>query len=141
MKLPNYSMMRPIKNLLGHKSLLFIALTYTLAMSIAQLLPVSGVSTLDIPYLDKLVHVLLHFILVNLWLYFLFFNDGSHFYSKKVALALVLCFFYGIVIEAFQHWFTLTRTFDLFDIIANGIGDLLGFLSFRIVRKKIVQGS
>ena len=53
-------------------------------------------------------------------------------------LALVICFLYGIVIEAFQHWFTDTRTFDIIDIIANGIGGFLGFLTFEQIKRRFV---
>lgn len=104
-----------------------------------MLSPASGVPQFNIPFLDKGLHILIHWMLCFIWLMYGFLADKYHFPFKYVVLALLICFFYGIIIEAFQHWFTLTRTFDLFDIAANGIGDLVGLLSFMIVRKKIIS--
>jgi VanZ family protein len=133
--------MQLIKNLSGRKIVLFIGILYTVLITIVLLLPARGLPQFNIPNLDKLVHVMLHGVLIFIWLTYVYLGDRYHFLSKMVVIALVLCFFYGIVIEAFQHWFTATRSFDLFDIAANGIGDLTGLLSFRIVRKKIIRGS
>jgi VanZ family protein len=106
---------------------------------VALLSPVSEIPKIQIPYLDKLVHVLIHVLLIIIWLGYLFLGDKSHISIKNIFVVLLICFSYGIIIEALQHWFTSSRKFDLFDIIANGIGDLLGLLSFGIVRNRIVH--
>ena len=133
--------MQPIKSLSEARGFLLIGVFYTVFITILLLVPVSGTSTFDFPYSDKLAHVLLHFGLTFIWLCHFFLGDQCHFSSKMVLLVLSICFFYGILIEAFQHWFTSTRNFDVFDIIANGIGDLIALWSFGIVRKKIISGS
>jgi len=133
--------MRLIKNLSEAKGFLLLGLVYTVVITILLLVPISGTSTFDFPYSDKLAHVILHFGLTFIWLCHFFLGDQYHFSSKKVLLVLSTCFFYGMIIEAFQHWFTSTRNFDFFDIIANGIGDLIGLLSFGIVMKKTVRRS
>ncbi|MBT8261631.1 MAG: VanZ family protein [Bacteroidia bacterium] len=130
-------MMRVIKKLSGRRNLLLLGVIYTLIITFASLAPDRGVSTFDILFLDKYVHVVMHWLLTFIWLSYFFLGDQNHFSSKMVILALITCFFYGIVVEAFQHWFTETRTFDFFDIIANAIGDLLGLLSFMMIRKKM----
>jgi len=130
-------MMQVIKNLSGRRTLLLVAVVYTVFITFASLAPDRGVTPIDILYWDKYVHVIIHWLLTFIWFSYFFLGDQSHFSFKMVILALITCFFYGIVVEAFQHWFTETRTFDFFDIFANAIGDLLGLLSFMIVRKKM----
>jgi len=134
-------MMPLIKNLLGRRNLLPLAILYTILVTVALLYPTTGVPQFNIPFLDKLVHVLIHWLLTFIWLSYFFLSDRYHFSSKMVVLVLFTCFFYGIVVEAFQRWFTLTRTFDIFDIAANGLGDLTGLLSFWIIKKKIIRKS
>ena len=132
-------MQRLIKKLSEPKNILFVGIFYTLFITVALLSPVSEIPKIQIPYLDKLVHVLIHVLLIIIWLGYLFLGDKSHISIKNIFVVLLICFSYGIIIEALQHWFTSSRKFDLFDIIANGIGDLLGLLSFGIVRNRIVH--
>ena len=129
--------MRVINQLLGRKTLLLISVVYTIVVTYALLTPISDVPPINIPHFDKYLHVIIHWGLIFIWLSYLFLGDQSHFSSKYVVLALISCFFYGIIVEAFQHWFTETRTFDFFDIVANAAGEFLGLLSFRVVRKKM----
>lgn len=130
-------MMRVIKQLSGRKTVLFICVVYTVVVTYALLTPISDVPPVNIPHFDKYLHVIIHWGLSFIWLTYLFLGDQSHFSSKYVVLALISCFFYGIIVEAFQHWFTETRTFDFFDIVANAAGEFLGLLSFSVVRKKM----
>lgn len=130
-------MMRVIKQLSGRKTVLLICVVYTVVVTYALLTPISDVPPVNIPHFDKYLHVIIHWGLSFIWLTYLFLGDQSHFSSKYVVLALISCFFYGIIVEAFQHWFTETRTFDFFDIVANAAGEFLGLLSFRVVRKKM----
>lgn len=130
-------MIPPIKHCLGHRSSVLVSTLYTIGLTVAFLLPVSDVPSLDIPLLDKWVHVLFHTVLAALWLISAYLADKSHFSSKVLALVLVICFFYGVAIEAVQHWFTATRTFDTDDILANGIGELAGLVAFKAVKKKL----
>ena len=131
--------MRLIKELSEPKNILFAGIFYTLFITVALLSPVSEIPQVEIPFLDKLVHVLMHVVLVIIWLWYVHLGDKSHISIKNIFVVLFICFSYGVLIEALQHWFTLSRKFDFFDIIANGIGDLLGLLSFRIVRNRIVH--
>jgi VanZ family protein len=132
-------MKRLTKKLSEPKNLLFVGIFYTLFITVALLAPVSEIPKVEIPFLDKLVHVIMHALLIIIWLAYVFLGDKSHISIKNIFVVLFICFSYGIIIEALQHWFTLSRKFDFFDIIANGIGDLLGLLSFWIVRIRIVH--
>ena len=132
-------MTKVIRKLSEPKTLLVAGLVYTLLITVAFLSPAAEVPKVNIPYLDKVFHVLIHCALSFIWLWFAFSNDKYHISIKTVIVVLVLCFSYGIAIEAAQHWFTVSRQFDLLDVLANGVGSLLGFLSFYKVRSRIVH--
>ena len=119
-------MMLLIKKLSEPRTLLSIGVIYTLFITI-------------ISFVDKIAHVLIHGFLSLIWLWYRFSGDKCHISVKNVFVVLFICFSYGVVIEAAQHWFTLTRSFDIFDIMANGFGSLLGLLSYWIIRNKILQ--
>ncbi len=132
-------MTRLIKKLSEPKILLSIGVVYTLLITVAFLSPATDIPEVNLPFLDKLAHVLIHWVLCVIWLGYTFSGDRYHISNKIVFVVLLICFFYGISIEALQHWFTLSRKFDLFDIVANGIGCLIGLLSFWIVRIKTIR--
>lgn len=121
------------------KTLLIAGLVYTFLITVAFLSPATDVPKVQIPYLDKLVHILIHLGLCLIWLFFTFSNDKYHISIKSVVVVLVICFSYGITIEAAQHWFTTSRQFDLLDVLANVAGSLLGLWSFYKVRGRIVN--
>ena len=139
MKLGNYWMTKAIKKLSEPKTLFVVGLVYTFIITVAFLSPAADIPKVSIPYLDKIMHALIHCVLAFIWLWFAFSGDKYHISLNSVIVVLVLCFSYGIAIEAAQHWFTASRQFDLFDVLANGIGGLLGFWSFKKVRSRIVR--
>ncbi len=130
-------MIQLIKWLSEAKNIAPFAILFTFLITVIFLLPANDVSIVNVPYLDKLFHVLIHWMLCFIWLWYFLIADNYHIFTKNVFVVLTLCFSYGILIEALQHWFTQSRRFDLFDIIANGIGCLIGLLSFLIIRKKL----
>ena len=83
--------------------------------------------------LDKIIHVGLFFVLVILWC----LPSGSRISPKginRVYLYITFAFFvYGIAIEFIQRYFVPHRSFDIFDIVADTVGCVAGF----IVAKKI----
>ncbi len=128
-----------IKKLSEPKILFSIGIVYTLFITVVFLSPAREMPEPIIPFLDKLGHVLVHYILSFIWLCYVLLGDKNHISVKIVFVVLFICFSYGILIEALQHWLTTSRTFDLFDIVANGIGTLIGLLSFRLLRDRIVH--
>lgn len=131
--------MQLIKRLSGPRVLFTIGIVYTLLITIALLSPTSDIPKIDIAFLDKLIHVVIHWILSFIWLWYGFSTDKYHISGKNIFVILVICFAYGLAIEASQHWFTQTRSFDVLDLAANVVGSLFGLLSFWIVRKKLVH--
>ncbi|MFT4848419.1 MAG: VanZ family protein [Sediminicola sp.] len=130
-------MMRLIKKLSEPRTLLLLGVIYTLLITIILLIPSSEIPRIKVSFIDKIAHVLIHGFLSLIWLMYCFSGDKYHISVKNVFVVLFICFSYGVVIEAAQHWFTLTRSFDIFDIVANGFGSLLGLLSYWVFRKII----
>ena len=138
MKQRIYWMLLLIKKLSEPKALLSIGIIYTLLITIVLLIPSTEIPRIKVSSIDKVAHVLIHGFLSLIWLWNCFSADKCHISVKNVFVVLFICFSYGVVIEAAQHWFTLTRSFDIFDIMANGFGSLLGLLSYWIIRNKII---
>lgn len=132
-------MTRLIKNLSEPKNILLIAVFYTLLITVAFLMPGSEIPIVKYPFIDKLVHVLFHWALCFVWLLYAFLCDKNHISVRIVFVISFICFSYGIAIEVLQHYFTLSRKFDLFDIFANGIGCLIGLFFFRVIQNKIIN--
>ena len=127
-----------IKKLLELKTLLLIGLVYTFFITTAFLLPASEIPKVSFIHInDKVVHVLLNFILSSIWLtYFYIYNNKSLKY-KNILIIILLCVFYGIIIEIIQHLFIISRHADFFDILANTLGSILGALVFWNVKNRI----
>lgn len=128
-----------IKKLLEPKAILLIGIIYSTLITVAFLSPTTNLPKINFTLMDKSIHVAIHWILCLIWLFYVHITDQYHTSSKNVFVILIACFFYGLLIEVSQHLFTQFRTFDVFDILANGIGDLMGLLTFWIVKKKIIR--
>ena len=85
-------------------------------------------------HVDKLVHISLFFVLCYIF--------GFLVKDKKKALLLFfiisfLALLYGIAMEFVQKYFTTTRSFDVTDMIADGVGAYLAyFLWLYKIKKK-----
>ena len=124
------------RKLLGAKSLRFIGITYTLFITFLLLFHIANFTKVEVPFIDKLGHVILFSILVIIWLLFVLSKTEV---DKLTSIwVLLITFFYGIIIEASQGLFFESRTADLWDIIANSAGILLGWLIFQKIRKLFI---
>lgn len=53
-------------------------------------------------------------------------------YHTVVLISCVIVVFYGMLTELLQGWLTISRTFDYFDVLADGIGSAIaGVLLFK----------
>ncbi len=97
------------------------------------MLPGSKVPTLGfwnfLP-IDKIVHLGLYGVLS-----FLFCLDFRKQYLSSelrfYGIAIALSFLYGIVNEGLQLALTVDRSFEIGDVIANGLGAVLGSMAYR----------
>lgn len=111
-------------------TLLIIFLLYLGFITYASLTTIESVGV-DIAYADKFIHLFIYALFVVLLTFLLVNFKISHALVKAVCIALI----YGTVIEVLQDKLTVSRHFDVLDILANVIGSLLAALIF-ILKKK-----
>ncbi len=109
-----------------------MALGWTLLIVFLSLVSMSSLKDpLDVPFKDKAVHFVFYFVFVLLW--DLWKYKSTPYKSSWILLPIALLF--GILIEFSQGYFTNDRKFELFDIMANSLGAIFGFIS----SKKIIK--
>jgi len=125
-----------IKNLLVPKYLLFlVALFWTGIVSYFCLVSSNEIPTVDIPGIDKCVHIVFHFALTFFW--FLFFSKQLQINTifKPLIFAVLFSFVFGIGIEISQELFTTTRSADILDVLANTTGEIIAVIIISICNK------
>lgn len=111
------------------KRALVPALAWTLFIATSLLLPTSAFpkfSWSNLTGLDKLVHLILFYLLATLWL--LAFLQRSELSVRNKLTILVLCVLYGGAMEALQGAMSAGRSMDYADAIANTVGALLAYV-------------
>jgi len=104
------------------KIFFLLAILWTLVVTYLSLATFEDVSSdIEVPYKDKLAHFTFYMMFVVLWA--LFFKQSK--YNYKILFAAIG---YGIVMEICQQLFTTTRSADIFDVIANTTGAIVGLL-------------
>ncbi len=92
---------------------------------------------LDIPHADKLVHFIFYFVLVYFGVLAVKETYREDFKLRKALVYTVLfAFFYGIIIELIQYGFTENRQGDLWDVLANTIGAIVGMFIVKSLISK-----
>ena len=120
--------MQLIKQLLEGKFLRIIAIGYTIFVTVIMLVPISKGPTINFPYADKIVHSIIYFVFVIVWLTYFLISEKE---NKRIYLIVSLVLFvYGIVIEVLQGSVVASRAHDNWDIVANTIGIILGVIVF-----------
>ena len=88
---------------------------------------------LDKIYFDKIVHAVLYFIL-----FFLIIRISEKKQTSVFVIASILCIAQGILIEFIQgSSFIQHRSFDVYDILANVVGVLIGIIATNQKHKTI----
>jgi VanZ family protein len=132
-------MRQGIKSWLGPRPLLGIAITYTLLITAALLTPITGAPKVEIPFADKMVHLIINAGLFMVWASYVFSGKTNTKTKKTYTLPLlfVCTLLYGILIEVVQGSFIPTRGADFFDVVANLCGLILGFFAVKLTKKFI----
>ncbi len=112
-----------IKNLLKHKYKLF-AFLYTLLVAYISLTPLDKYNLPNFNMGDKIVHLLLYFILTFVWLL------AYPALLKIKWFYLIIIIAWGILIEFLQAFVVTGRSGDVYDALANTIGSVLGLYAF-----------
>ncbi len=129
-------MMQHIKPLLEPKPLLFIAVLYSCIISVLFFIPSPDLPKIEFSAADKIVHCLIYFILINLWLLYFFRKKNFQIDFKLMLVLLLSVLLYGIIVEILQGLFTDSRSADIFDVAANFTGSLLGIFFFKSIMHK-----
>lgn len=81
----------------------------------------------NIPHMDKIVHMGFYFgIAVLGMLSIREWTQGMLSFGKTMLWAMGFALMYGIVIEVLQSVCTIDREGDMLDVLANGLGAILG---------------
>jgi len=83
----------------------------------------------QIPQQDKIIHVVLFFILIYLFSLPFKSSTFSSFERKLWFIKITLSgLAFGIIMEFVQENFVLNRSYEILDIVADGVGCLFGFI-------------
>ncbi|MES2240375.1 MAG: VanZ family protein [Bacteroidota bacterium] len=100
------------------------------------LIRASDLPSVTIPYIDKCVHFVFHFVFSILWFLVLEFYFKDQKPSKLLGIVFFMSLSFGITIELFQTYFTVTRNGDVLDVLANSSGALLAILVLTFLDKR-----
>lgn len=118
---------------MGRNYFLYIAIFFTIAITLGSLLSLEGVEQPKVHFFDKFVHISGYFVLSLSWLLALKSNIET---LKSGIFVSILIFIYGIVIEVLQGVLTSYRQADFYDMLANLLGISIGLFVFMLVFKK-----
>jgi len=107
---------------LGHNLFKIFALLWTLLIFYLCLDDSPNVPKITFQYKDKVVHFIFYFVFVYFWA-----KSLKNIRFNYTLIILVLALILGITIEVLQENFTVNRTFDWYDILANSIGAIASF--------------
>ncbi|HEU4789090.1 MAG TPA: VanZ family protein [Flavobacterium sp.] len=118
-----------------------VALLWTGIVSYFCLVNSNEIPVINIPNLDKCVHVFFHLVFTFVW--FLVFSRHLQIGTilKPLLYSVVFSFVFGITIEILQSLITTTRSADVFDVLANTIGTLLAVFVVVICNKHNILNS
>ena len=104
-------------------------------MSYFCLVNSNEIPRIEIPNIDKLVHVVFHSALTFFW--FLFFSKQfkSNAIFKPLFFSVLFSFVFGITIEILQQLVTVNRSADVLDVLANTTGAMLAVFFVMICSK------
>jgi len=125
-------MLKYIKALLEDNAL-FIAIFFTISITIGSLVKSDVIAIEIVSISDKTIHFIAYFFLMLSWLY-VFFKKKS--FSKNVKFIFIGCIVFGIIIEILQGVTTTYRTLSFLDVAANTLGVLFASTVFHFFEKK-----
>lgn len=98
---------------------------------------VDKIKFIDIPYLDKLVHFGLYFVLALLIMAILTLNSKLKKSRWANLITILSCLLYGWLIEVMQRAFFPGRSYELMDVVADTAGAVVGVLLYRTIRRLV----
>jgi VanZ family protein len=87
-----------------------------------------------IPNLDKLIHATLFGSFVFLWcIYYSTRKEKNNHATSRYVLILIIACLYGVATELMQKYLIPNRDYDIYDIMADSVGALLGYIFVRLI--------
>lgn len=116
-----------------NKNFLWLSIIYTLLIFFISLIPLPNIIIPDFNLFqpDKLVHFIIYFIMLYLWL-----KSNSVKENKFRLKSLILVLFISFFIETLQGTSFIKRHYELADLIANSFGILFSYIVFVLYPHK-----
>jgi len=119
------------------KPLLIAALILTASIMSGKQL--NKVQLFEIKYFDKIIHITMYFVLV-LSMFSSYLKSFTGVSKENKIVIILVAASYGLLMEGFQLFFTVDRSAEVADMIANTIGCIFGlFLYPFLFRYKIFR--
>lgn len=137
LKWHNYYQVKITRHLSGHNLFKTIAVIWTLLIFYLCLNDASGLPTVSIKNIDKIIHFVFYFVFVFLWIKSIK-PISMYYFLIVVVIAIII----GICIEFLQEKFTQNRVFDCYDILANSMGAITSFVlvkSYQSIQNKNIS--
>jgi len=122
---------------------LLISILWALFILLLCLIPgeeIDKYNRIDVPYLDKLVHIIMYWILGVLLASSI---RRSLLYQKNPFIAylsvIILALLWGGGIELLQGYHVFSREPDVFDFIADAVGVVSGLLSYFFLKRIVIR--
>lgn len=117
------------------RNALWLAITNTLVVVYLSLFRISSIRHIvDFSYIDKYQHLLAYFVLCLSWLVVVANKTKKYKYITLFSIV-----FFGGLMEVLQQVLTDYRQADIYDVVANSIGVLIGFFVFEKLSKTIFK--
>src|SRR5690554_4312449 len=123
--------MRRIKSILGSKTVLWLAILYSIAITVLFLMPTNQLPSVGLAGIDKIIHILIFLFLTILWQLVVFKRRGDRLTTKSSFLLLGVVIMFGILIEVLQGEVTVSRTANFYDVLADLVGAGIGVFVFQ----------
>ena len=119
--------------LLAKQNALLLLLGYALTITALSLLSIGNLPEEAPEFSDKIIHAVAYAIFTALFYNYIRQSDKK----SIIVLTLIVPFLFGAIIEVLQYVFNPDRTFDLWDIVANGIGTVIAVVFIRTITTKL----
>ena len=116
-------------------------LTVVLLILPGSAFPGKGFFSIEIPFFDKIIHLILFGVLVGLWCQYYFSKSESVLNLPfKIIMISLMAIALGIIMEFVQRNFVANRSFDIGDIAANTTSAVLcgSFYYLRSKSRRVV---
>ncbi|MDO6596355.1 VanZ family protein [Oceanihabitans sp. 2_MG-2023] len=115
-----------------------ITICYTVVLTIASLIHISGIPNINYSNTDKILHFIAYSALS--WFWFQTFHIKFNWpFNKALVVAAIVSVIFGILIEALQGMLTNTRVADNNDILANTLGVGITIVFLLLLKKTKVK--